>query len=137
MFENLNFGKTGFKTSVFEKYFISYSCIIFIKYYALRSFCIKLLCFFKKLFFPEFQSIKPISRSIEIAIKILARLCVFRSMLNWCWISRSTFNRSNLFFLSIESCIESFLKPLFLTCFVTFKLFQKLFSLSIQSIQVS
>lgn len=48
---NLNFGKIGFKTSVFEKHLISYSCILFIKHDALRSFCIKLLCFFKIFFF--------------------------------------------------------------------------------------
>ena len=60
--ENLNFGKTGFRTCVFEKHFISYSCMWFIKFNALRSFCIILLCFSKKLFFPEF-------RPIEIAIK--------------------------------------------------------------------
>ena len=45
------FGKTGFKTSVFENYFISYSCILFIKCYALRTFYIKLLCFSKKIDF--------------------------------------------------------------------------------------
>ena len=44
-------GKIGFKTSVFEKHFISYSCILFIKYYALRTFCIKLLYFSKKIDF--------------------------------------------------------------------------------------
>ena len=65
----LNFGKTGFKTYVFEKHFISYSCILFINLNSLRSFCTKLLWFFKILFFPEFQSIKPIFRSIKIAIK--------------------------------------------------------------------
>ena len=56
--ENLNFGKTGFKTCVFEKYFISYSCMWFIKFNALRSFCIILLCFSKKLIFPEFRPIE-------------------------------------------------------------------------------
>ena len=137
MFEHLNFGKIGFKTSVFEKHFISYSCILFIKDYALRSFYRKLLCFFKKLFFPEFRSSELVSRPIKIAIKILARPCVFRLMLDWCSINWSTFNRSNLFFQPVESRIESFLKPLFLMCFVTFKLFKKLFSLSIQSVQVS
>ena len=35
----------------FEKLLISYSCISFIKYCALRSFCIKLLCFFQKIWF--------------------------------------------------------------------------------------
>ena len=36
MFENLNFGKIWFKTCVFEKYFITYSCILFINFNALR-----------------------------------------------------------------------------------------------------
>ena len=59
------FGRSGLNTSIFEKHFISYSCIIFIKYYALRSFCIKLLCFFKILVFPNFWSIECDFRSIE------------------------------------------------------------------------
>ena len=41
------FGRSELNTSVFEKHFILYSCILFIKYYALRSFSIKLLCFSK------------------------------------------------------------------------------------------
>ena len=53
--ENLNFGKTRFKTCVFEKHFISNSCMWFIKFYALRSFCIKLLCFSKISFFHIFD----------------------------------------------------------------------------------
>ena len=77
MSKNLIFGKTGFKISVFENHFISYSCILFIKYYALKSFYTKLLCFSKKLVFPEFWSIKPVSRPIEIPIKIFGLdLCV-------------------------------------------------------------
>ena len=55
MVENLNFGKTGFKTCVLEKHFISYSCILFIKFYTLRSFCINLLCFSKTCFFQNFD----------------------------------------------------------------------------------
>ena len=38
MLENLKFGKTGFKTCVLEKHFISYSCILFLTFNALRSF---------------------------------------------------------------------------------------------------
>ena len=41
LIENLIFGRSEFNTSVFEKHFISYSCILFIKYYALRNFYIK------------------------------------------------------------------------------------------------
>ena len=48
------FGRSGLNTSVFEKHFISYSCILFTKY-ALRSFCIKLLCFSKFWFFQIFD----------------------------------------------------------------------------------
>ena len=39
MFENLNFGKTGFKTCGFEKLCISYSCILLIFFNAWRILC--------------------------------------------------------------------------------------------------
>ena len=51
----LIFEKFGFKTSVFEEHFISYLCILFIKYYTLRSFYIKLLCFSKNCVFQIFD----------------------------------------------------------------------------------
>ena len=51
LIENLIFGRSGFNTSVFEQHYISYSCILFIIYCALRSFCIKMLCFSKICFF--------------------------------------------------------------------------------------
>ena len=56
-FENLNFGKTGFKTYVLEKYFISYSCILFLIFNALRSFFKNQVFFFfsKILFFKNFD----------------------------------------------------------------------------------
>ena len=57
MIENLIFEKSRFKTSVFEEHFISYSCILFIKYYALRSFCINLLCFSKNCVFQIFDQL--------------------------------------------------------------------------------
>ena len=41
LIENLIFQRSGFNISVFEKHFISYSCILFIKYHTLRSFYIK------------------------------------------------------------------------------------------------
>ena len=43
----LVFGRSRLNSSVFEKLLISYSCISLMKYCALRSFCIKLLCFQK------------------------------------------------------------------------------------------
>ena len=54
LIENLIFRRSRFNTSVFEKYFISYSCILFIKYHALRSFCIKFL-YFSKICFSRFS----------------------------------------------------------------------------------
>ena len=70
LIENLDFGRYGLNFNVFEKLLISYSCISFLKYYALRSFLHKIALFFKNLFFPDFWLIEPIFRSIEIAIKI-------------------------------------------------------------------
>ena len=69
--EKLVFGRSRLNSSVFKKLLISYSCISFIKYYALRSFLHKIALFFKNLFFPDFWSIESVSRPIEIAIKIL------------------------------------------------------------------
>ena len=67
--EKLVFGRSGLNSSVFEKLLISYSCISFMKYYALRSFLHKIALFFKNLFFLDFRSIEPVFWSIEIAIK--------------------------------------------------------------------
>ena len=136
LFENLNFGKTEFKTSVFKKYFISYSSIIFIKYYALRSFCIKLLCFFKKLFFPEFQSIEPVSRPIKLAIKILVWLCVFQSFLDCFWINRRYFQSIESNFQAIKNRIESFLNLYFSHVLHYSNFFQNSFSFYLINLSV-
>jgi len=47
LIEKLVFGRFGLNSSVFEKNFISYLCISFIKQCALRSLCIKMFCFSK------------------------------------------------------------------------------------------
>ena len=120
-------GKLSSKQVFFEKHFISYSFILFIKYYALRSFCKKFALFFKKLVFPKFRLIKPFSWPIEIAIKILVWLCLFRLMLDCYWINWRYFQSIESNFRSIEISIESFLKPLFLTCSSLFKPFSKHF----------
>ena len=44
--ENLVFERSRLNSRVFKKLFISYSCILFIILCALKSFCIKMLCFF-------------------------------------------------------------------------------------------
>ena len=53
MFENVNFGKNGFKTCVLEKHFISYSCILFIIFNVLRRFFKNHVIFSKILFFDQ------------------------------------------------------------------------------------
>ena len=55
LIENLVFGRYGLNISVFKKLVISYSCILFIKQCALRSFCIKMLYFSKICFFQIFD----------------------------------------------------------------------------------
>ena len=110
--------KLGSKQVFFEKHFILYSCILFIKYYALRSFCIKLLCFSKNWFFQNFDQSNLFLDRSKLRLKVLAWLCVFRSI--------------KPIFQSIESRIESFLKPLFSHMFFTIQTFFKTLSLYIR-----
>ena len=121
-------GKLGSKLVFFEKHFISYSCILFIKFNALRSFC-------KNLFFPEFRSIEPIFRLIKIVIKnfgypfsvsIDARLILDQS---------KNFQSIEPKFRSIENRIESFFKNLILTCSTYFSKSFQTHSLSIRSVK--
>ena len=71
MLENLNFGKTGFQTCVFEKLCILYSCILLIFLNAWRILCKNWAVFSKLCFFLDFRSIEAIFRSIEIGSKFL------------------------------------------------------------------
>ena len=129
--ENLNVRKARFKTCVFEKHFISYSCILFIKFNALRSLYTKLLCFFKNLFFSKIRSIEPIFRSIEIAIKNFSQPLSVSIDAQLILDQSKHFRLIKTYFRSIKNRIESFLKHLILTCSNTFsKNFQTL-SLSI------
>ena len=50
-------GKLGSKQVFFEKHLILYSCILFINFNALRSFCRKLLCFSKICVFQIFDQL--------------------------------------------------------------------------------
>ena len=90
MFENLNFGKTGFKTCVLEKHFISYLCILFLIFNALRSFFKNQVIFFKNSIFPEFRLIQSVFRSIEIAFKILCEPLFISINQNWFSINRKS-----------------------------------------------
>ena len=88
MVENLIFGKTRFKTSVFEKHFISYSCILFINFNVLRSFCIKLLCFSKNYVFQIFDRSNLFFDRSKMRLKFWFEL----EVLNRCWINRKWFS---------------------------------------------
>ena len=107
----------------FEEHSISYSYILFIKYYVLRSFYIKLLCF-SKIVFSRF-SIDRICFSID-------RKCDLNFVLNLTYsISvgsiESDFQSVESIFRSIKNRIESFLKPLFLTRSNTISKLSKVF----------
>ena len=102
MFENLNFGKTGFKTCVLKKHFISYSCILFLIFNALRSFFKNQFIFFKNSIFLEFHLIQYFFRSIKISFKILSEPLSVSINRNWFLINQKAWIR--------------FFKKLSLTC---------------------
>ena len=78
---------------VFLKNFSSYTHAFYsLKQCALRSFCIKMLCFFKNLFFLDFRSTELVAQLIENAIRILVTICLARLVLDrsrlkvpWFW----------------------------------------------------
>ena len=96
------FGRSGLNTSFFEKHFISYSCILFIKYYALRSFCIKLLYFSKFWFFQIFDQSSVIFDQSKNSRFFKSSFCLAQLLFDWCSITigsiKGIFDRSNLFF---------------------------------------
>ena len=135
LIENLVFGRSVLNSRVFEKLFISYSCVLFIKHCAL-SFCIKMLCFSKKLIFPDFWSIKPIARPIEIVIKNLVWIYLACLLLNWCWINRMWFLIDRIYFSTDRKLVSEFLKRFFSHVFFTlFKSFLTSLARPIQSQQ--
>ena len=118
MFENLKFGKTGFKTCVLEKHFISYSCILFLIFNALRSFFKNQVIFFKNSVFSKFWLIQSVFRLIEITFKILCELLSVSINRNWFSINRISW----ISFLKIRS---------WLIQLTFFKSFQTFLSLSL------
>ena len=87
--------------------------------------------FFKKLVFPKFQLIEPISQPIEIVIKGLVWVCVFRSVLDCYWISWRYFRSIESNFRSIKNHIESFLKTFVSLVFFIIQTFFKTLILSL------
>ena len=111
MFENLNFGKTGFKTCVLEKHFISYLCILFLIFNALRSVFKNQVLFFQKCCFPDFRLIQSVFRSIEISFKILCELLSISINRNWFLINRNSWIK--FFKNSVLTCSNIFFKTFF------------------------
>ena len=77
---NLDFGRSWLNSSVFEKLFISYSCIFYIKQCDLRSFCIKMLCFSKIWFFQTFDRSNLFFDQSKLRLKFLVWVCLTRLM---------------------------------------------------------
>ena len=82
MFENLNFGKTGVKTCVLEKHSISYSCILFLIFNALRSVSKNQVIFSKKMFFQIFDWSNLFFDQSKSCLKILVSLFVWTVSIN-------------------------------------------------------
>ena len=112
MFENFNFGKTGFKTCVLEKHLILYSFILFLIFNALRSFFKNRFIFSKNYVFPEFRLIKPVFRSIEIVLKNNGESLSISINRNWFSINQKSWVR---FLKNHIWLVQNFFKLLFLS----------------------
>ena len=133
MIENLNIGKTEFKTSVFEKHFISYSYILFIKFNAFRSFCIKLLWISKFCFFQNFDWPNLFLDQSKLRLKIWSTsVCFDRCLINVGLVEAFSIYRT-LFSINRKSYREFFKNLSFSRVQTLFKTF----SLSIRSVKAS
>ena len=86
LIENLDFGRLGLNSSVVEKLFVLYSCIFFIKQCALRSFCIKMLCFSKIWFFQTFNRSNLFFDQPKLQLKFLV----------WVYLTQLMFDRFSI-----------------------------------------
>ena len=130
MFENLVFGRSGLNLSVFEKLYISYSCILFIKQCVLRSFCIKNAMFFKKLLFLDFRLIEPVAQPIENVTKIRFESAWLDRFLIGVGSIQCDFRSIKSIFLTDRKSVKRCFKRLFSHAHHTVHTFSKAFSLS-------
>ena len=131
LIENSDFGRSRLNSKVFEKLFISYSCILFIIQCTLRSFCIKMLCFFKKTDNTRF-SINQTYCLIDWNYDKKLGLNLPGSIATQLMLDQSNVIFDQFVLRSIEIRLESFLKQAF-HVFFTFSNFSKSFSLSLFS----
>ena len=136
MVEKLVFERSRLNSCVLEKVLISYACISFIKHYALRSFCIKLLYFSKFWFFQIFNRSNLLLNRLKLRLKIWFE----STWLDHCSIDAGSieyvFRSIEPIFWPIENRSKSFLKHEIFTCSSLFQKFWKNFSYSFRLIQI-
>ena len=134
LIEKFVFGRFGLNSMVFEKLFISYSCILFIKHCALKTLCIKMLCFSKIWFFQIFNRSNLLLNRLKLRLKIW-----FEST----WLDHCSIDAGSIeyvfwsiepIFRPIENRSKSFLKHEIFTCSSLFQKFWKNFSYSLRPI---
>ena len=113
-------------------HFISYSCILFIKYYALRSFCIKLLYFKKKnWFFQIFNRLNLFLDRSKLRLKFWFEFTWFYRFSIVAGSIECKFWSIKSNFWSIENRSESFLKNISFSRVCHYSSFFKKFFLSL------
>ena len=130
------FWKIWINSRVFEKLFISYSCILFINYYALRSFCIKMLRCSKIWFFQIFDRLNLLLDQSKLWLKIWFESAWLDPCLSDAGSIEYVFQSIEPIFRLIENWSESFLKHELFTCSSLFQKFSKSFSFSLWPIQI-
>ena len=127
LIENFIFRRSGFHTSVFEKHLILYTCILFIKYHALRSLCIKLLYFSKFCIFQIFDRWNLFLDRSKLRLKLWFESVWFDRCSIATGLIKCNFRSIDYIFRSIESSLEFFKNISFSRAVSLFKLFQKFF----------
>ena len=132
MIENLVFGRSGLNSRVFEKLFISYSCIIFIKHCAWEVSALK-CSVFQKIVFSRFLIDRTCCLTDRNCNKKLG-LNLPGSIASRLMLDRSNviFNRLNLIFDRLKIVQRVFKNKLF-HVFFTISKFSKSYSLSLSS----
>ena len=110
LIKNLVFGRFALNSSAFEKLLILYLCISFMKYYAMRSFYIKLLYFSKIWFFQIFDRLNLFLDQSKLRLNFfvwicLSRLVVDRCSTDWKWKIFSFLVFDRIFFFMHHLCL--------------------------------
>ena len=121
--KTLVFGRFGLNSSVFEKLLISYSCISFIKYCALRSFCVKLLRFSKFWIFQTFNRSNLFFDQSKLQLKFLVWVCLTRLVFDRCSIDRN-WKFSVFKYLTKKNFHASFVFRIHMHCIVFISILQ-------------